>query len=162
MAASMIKKILLILVCLFLCCSKEEPYSKRIEEAFFSDSPIEKLHDLRSEIYGREAKAIYSKYLNKIFRHFMGNIPLIDHRDTTFSEAEMKAIDDIQSCVCYLMNMNAQRWHSYDSVKTFYNKTNSGFDTTFVGFIDYTAMGKGRYVILLSPQKGKIFPYITS
>jgi hypothetical protein len=163
--AIFISGIIILLPCLFLSCSKEEPpptqpspfsktaYSKRAEVAFFSDSAQKNLRILRNEIYAKHGRIFDSKDLRDYFGKCGWYHPTKKYSDNMLSKAETETVRRITACEIYLQKLNDKDRSRLDSVRGFY-KSNQHFDTTIVDFIDYTGDGKKEKCITGISRKG--------
>jgi hypothetical protein len=126
---------------------------KRTESAFFSDSALKKLRNLRNEIYARHGRMFESKDLRDYFGKYDWYRPAKKYSDDMLSKAELEMIADLIGCEKYLQNLRDKDRQHYDSVKTFY-KSSQRFDTTIVEFLDYTGDGKKEKCITGISRKG--------
>jgi hypothetical protein len=162
-----ISGIIILLPCLFLSCSKQEPplllsapfnkisYMKRVESAFFSDSALKNLRMLRNEIYAKHGRIFESKDLRDYFGKCDWYRPAKKYSDNMLSKPETDMVHRIAACETYLQKLNDRDRRRLDSVKVFY-KSDHHFDTTIVDFIDYTGDGKKEKCITGISRKGDI------
>jgi hypothetical protein len=160
-----ISGIIIILPCLFLSCSQQEPaplqlesfnkasFMKRAEAAFFSDSPLKNLRILRNEIYAKHGRIFETKDLKDYFGKCDWYRPAKKYSENMLSKAELAMITDIKGCEKYLQSENSKDKQRYDSVKTFF-KSAQRFDTTIVDFLDYTGDEKKEKCVTGISRKG--------